>query len=176
MRFGRQDAVRAVRASSNDTVQPTKPRSFPIEDEDFRAHFDVDKRLVEWRWTTGPPVLTNQVGCYEGTLREEVRPKFEKKVERWIDERILILWSGKVEGVLPLIAIVQLTKNKLRPVLDFRELNKYVACHTKDGIDICEEVMRVAENGESHKNRGLKVGLPSNSRGREIVAVSIGQV
>ena len=27
-------------------------------------------------------------------------------------------------------------------MLDFRELNKYMACHTKDGIDICEEVMR----------------------------------
>ena len=45
-------------------------------------------------------------------------------------------------GVLPLMAVVQPTKNKVRPVLDFRELNKYVACHTKDGIDICEEVMR----------------------------------
>ena len=39
------------------------------------------------------------------------------------------------------MAVVQPTKNKVRPVLDFRELNKYVACHTKDGIDICEEVM-----------------------------------
>ena len=87
-------------------------------------------------------MLTNQVGCYEGTLREEVRPKFEKEVERWIDERILIPWSGKVEGVLPLMAVVQPTKNKVRPVLDFRELNKYMACHTKDGIDICEEIMR----------------------------------
>ena len=86
-------------------------------------------------------MLTNQVGCYEGTLREEVRMKFEKEVEGWIVERILIPWSGKVEGVLPLMAVVQPTKNKVRPVLDFQALNKYVACHTKDGIDICEEVM-----------------------------------
>ena len=47
VRFGRQDA-RVVRASNNDTVQPTKPRPFQIEDEDFRAHFDSDKWLVEW--------------------------------------------------------------------------------------------------------------------------------
>ena len=119
-------------------------------------------------------MLTNQVGCYEGTLREEVRPKFEKEVERWIDERILIPWTGKVEEVLPLIAVVQPTKNKIRLVWDFRTLNKYVACYTKDGIDICEEV--VEENGESHENHRLKVGLPSNSHGQEIVAVSIGQV
>ena len=59
VRFERQDAARVVRASSNDTVQPTKPKPFQIEDEDFRAHFDSDKWLEEWRWTTGPPVLTN---------------------------------------------------------------------------------------------------------------------
>ena len=40
------------------------------------------------------------------------------------------------------MVVVQPTKNKVRLVLDFRELNKYVACHTKDGINICEEVMR----------------------------------
>ena len=140
--FGRQDAARVVRVSSKDTVQPTKPGPIQIEDKDFRTHFDGNKWLVEWRWTAGLAVLTNQVGCYEGTLREEVRPKFEKKVERWIDERILIPWSGKVEGVLLPMAVVQPTKNKVRLVLDFRELNKYMACHTKDRIDICEEVMR----------------------------------
>ena len=117
--FGRQDAARVVRASSNDTGQPTKPKLFQVEDEDFLAHFDSAKWLVEWRWTAGPPVLTNQVGCYEGTLREEVRSKFEKEVERWIDERILIPWSGKVERVPPFMAVVQPTKNKVRPVLDF---------------------------------------------------------
>ena len=37
-----------VRASSNDNVQPTKPRPFQIEDEDFQAYFDIDKWLVEW--------------------------------------------------------------------------------------------------------------------------------
>ena len=87
-------------------------------------------------------MLTNQVGCYEGTLRKKVRLKLKEEVERWIDERILIPWTGKAEGVLPLMAVVQPTKNKVRLVLDFRELNKYMACHTKDEIDICEEVMR----------------------------------
>ena len=66
--------------------------------------------------------------------------KFKKEVERWIDEGILIPWSGKVEGILPLMAVVQPTKKKVRPVLDFRESNKYVACHTRDKIDVCEEV------------------------------------
>ena len=87
-------------------------------------------------------MLMNQIGCYESMLREEIRAEFEKEAERWIDKGILILWSGKVEGILPLMAVVQPTKKKVRPVLDFRELNKYVVCHTGDGINVCEEVMR----------------------------------
>ena len=81
-------------------------------------------------------MLTNQIGCYKSTLRGEIREEFEKEVERWIDEKILIPWSGKVEGILPLLPVVHPTKKKVRPVLDSRKLNKYVACHTKDGSDV----------------------------------------
>lgn len=84
----------------------------------------------------------NWVSCYKSTLKGAAEPQFEKEVERWIDEGILMPWSGKVEGILPLMAVVQPIKKKVRPVLDFRELNKFVACHTKDGIDVCEEVVR----------------------------------
>ena len=40
------------------------------------------------------------------------------------------------------MAVVQPTKKKVRPVLYFWELNKYVVCHTRDGIDVCKEVIR----------------------------------
>ena len=44
---------------------------------------------------------------------------------------------------MPLMAVVQPTKNKVRPVLDYRELNEYVACHTGDNMtDVCNEVLR----------------------------------
>ena len=129
-------------ANSNDTIQLTKPTPCQIEDEDFQAHFDGDKWTVEWQWTTRLLVLTNWICCYESTLRGEIRAEFEKEVERWIDKGILILWPGKVEGILPLLAVVHPTKKKVGPMLDFRELNKYVACHTRDGIDVCEEFMR----------------------------------
>ena len=97
-----------------------------------------------WWWQVdsrvGPPMLANQIGCYESTLRGEIKVEFEKEVERWIDEGVLI--PGKVEGILPLMAVVQPTKNKVWQVLDFQELNKYMTCHTRDGIDVCEEVMK----------------------------------
>ena len=41
------------------------------------------------------------------------------------------------------MAVIQPTKNKVRPVLDFRELNEYVKCHTGDDVaDVCGEVLR----------------------------------
>ena len=88
------------------------------------------------------PVLTNWIGCYESMLRGEIRAEFKKEVGSWIDEAILIPWSGKVEGILPLMAVVQPTKKKVRSALNFQEFNKYIACHTRVGIDVCEEVMR----------------------------------
>ena len=40
-----------------------------------------------------------------------------------------------------MMAVVQDTKGKVRPVLDFRELNIYVQSHTGDN-DICDETLR----------------------------------
>ena len=45
--------------------------------------------------------------------------------------------------MLPLMAVFQATKKKVRPVLDYRELNRFMACHTgSDIIDVCDEKMR----------------------------------
>ena len=65
-------------------------------------------------------------------------------MERWIDEGILLPWEGEEDGgILPLMAVEQPTKNKVRPVLDYRELNAYVECHTGDDVaDVCCETLR----------------------------------
>ena len=45
-------------------------------------------------------------------------------------------WGERVEsGILPLMVVEQQTKGKVRPVLDFRELNESVECHTGDNVD-----------------------------------------
>ena len=45
--------------------------------------------------------------------------------------------------MLPLMAVFQATKKKVRPVLDYRELNHFVACHAgSDIIDMCDEKMK----------------------------------
>ena len=46
-------------------------------------------------------------------------------------------------GITPLMAVSQPTKNKVRPVLDYRELNNFVSSHTGDDTtDVCGDVLR----------------------------------
>ncbi len=85
-------------------------------------------------------MLKNRVSCYERSLESRVRKCFEEEIEDWIKEGILVPWEEEVQsGIIPL---VQPTKNKVRPVLDFREAGGYVECHTGDGVpDVCGETL-----------------------------------
>ena len=115
-----------------------------IEDIDFEAYFDGTGWTVRYFWNElGEPKLKKMIGQYDKQMGDEQRRSYEAEVERWIDEGILVPWSGEVEGLLPLMAVEQPTKHKVRPVLDYRELNEYVSCHTGDEVtDICNEKMR----------------------------------
>lgn len=116
-----------------------------IEDPDFHATFDGQKWIVKWFWKNNEPVtLTNKVSCYDKKLEGQTKEEFEKEVDRWIAEGILVPWKNEVKaGIIPLMAVKQPTKNKVRPVLDFRELNVNVECHTGDDVtDICSETLR----------------------------------
>ena len=114
-----------------------------IEDKDFEANFDGEKWMVKWKWKGEPPVLQNRVKFYKNSLKSEKNSEFEEEVERWIVDSILVPWKGEGKGVLPLMAVFQATKKKVRLVLNCRELNRFVACHTgSDIIDVCDEKMR----------------------------------
>ena len=94
-------------------------------------------------------------------------------MERWIDEGILIPWRGEVKGVIPLMAVEKPTKNKIRPVLDFRELNESVKCHTGDHMtDVCSEKLR--EWRQLEGDGGSESSLSSDKSGRRVVAVPVG--
>ena len=115
-----------------------------VEDEDFHAVFDGKEWTVEWFWKNDKPVLKNKVTCYNSTLTGDTKPGYDEEVKRWIREGILLPWEKDVtEGIIPMMAVEQPTKSKIRPVLDFRELNAYVKCHTGDEItDVCDEKIR----------------------------------
>ena len=133
-----------IAAAMTECVEETKLLQ-TIDDKDFTAQFEDGKWTVKWKWNNGKePTLSGTVDCYEKSLHEETKREFDKEIRRWIDEGILVPWKEKVErGILPLIAVEQPTKNKVRPVLDYRELNQFIECHTGDEIaDVCSDRLR----------------------------------
>ena len=107
-----------------------------IEDKDFRAKFDGEAWTVTYLFKEDQgPILTNKVSCYKRDLSGRKKEEFEREVDRWVEEGILMPWGERVEsGILLLMAVEQQTKGKVRPVLDFRELNESEECHTGDNV------------------------------------------
>ncbi|XP_068224554.1 uncharacterized protein [Palaemon carinicauda] len=147
-----------------------------IEDPDFHARFDGQKWTVRWFWENNETVtLKNKVSYYDKKLDGWKKEEFEKEVDRWIAKGILVPWKEKVDvGIIPLMAVEQPTKNKVRPVLDFRELNVNVKCHTGDDVtDVCtsaDEVIR-------HLNTfGLITKLPESLNGGAALGLQLQRV
>ena len=112
-----------------------------LEDMDFKARFDGQKWVVSWKWRDKEPKLTNAVPCY--SVGTDVRQEWEVEVESWITEGILtpVPDGAEVSGVIPLMAVSQPNKGKVRPVMDFREVNQFVSSHSGD-CDVCDETLR----------------------------------
>jgi transposase InsO family protein/ribonuclease HI len=87
-------------------------------------------------------VLRNTIACYFSTIKPEKRIEFDTEVERWITNGWLKSSKATTKHVIPLMAVVQENKQKVRPVLDFRELNEFVACHTGSEVAVCDETLR----------------------------------
>ena len=112
-----------------------------LDDIDFSAQFVGDRWVVKWKWSAEAPRLHNKLAEYR--MREELRVEFDEEVKLWIQEGILVpVPEGiVVESVIPLLAVDQKNKGKVRPVLDFKNLNRYVSSHT-GGSSVCEDMIR----------------------------------
>lgn len=135
----------AVQRDFNRRSRMSPEAHVQIKDSDFEAWFDGKRWTVRYFWKTGtPPTLTNNIAQYDTGLNEEEKQEFDKEVDRWIDEGILVPWTGEVNGIIPLMGVVQETKKKIRPVMDFGcELNNCVESHTGgEVLDVCNERLR----------------------------------
>lgn len=118
-----------------------------IEERDFCAEYDPSGRFwtVTWKWAGGaePGALKNDVGEY--AVPSDVRHEYERELSKWIDDGWLVPYDeaelGQPKGLIPLMAVVQQNKSKVRPVLDFRELNEFIDTYTADA-DVCPEKLR----------------------------------
>ena len=129
-----------------------------IDERDFRAVYDPSKGFwtVQWKWAGGvePGVLTNDVGEY--AVPGDVRDEYEGELRKWIDDGWLIPYDdaelGEPKGLIPLMAVVQQNKSKVRPVLDFRELNGFIDAYTAEA-DVCSHKLR------EWRKQGVNVSL-----------------
>ncbi|KAF0314327.1 hypothetical protein FJT64_015207 [Amphibalanus amphitrite] len=118
-----------------------------VDAPDFRVCFDSAERrwTVAWKWRDGegPECLTNTVAQY--TVPSAARREYDAELDAWIAQGWLVPYDedrhGAAKGLVPLMAVQQSNKAKVRPVMDYRELNGFVSAHTADA-DVCADQLR----------------------------------
>ena len=112
-----------------------------VDDVDFDVQFVDRKWTVKWKWKLdSAPQLSNHIAQYK--VKDSAAPQYEKEVKDWIARGWLQKFDGDHDGIVPLMAVVQPNKGKVRPVLDFRELNQYVSSHTAES-EVCSSKLRL---------------------------------
>ena len=141
----RINSNRNVRFQSNEIgASAVTPEQEIVRGKGFEASFDPASKKwnVKWDWLSEPR-LKNRVAEYK--MKESVRGKYAEEIRDWISKGWLVPYSeeelGEAKGLIPLMAVVQSNKNKVRPCLDFREVNDFVEVFTGEA-DVCADKLR----------------------------------
>ena len=111
------------------------------------------KWVLSWTWKAGQPP-TNPIGAGigeygRGNMSPEQEALFESEVTSWIENGWLVphdpVKHGEPAAVLPLMAVAQEHKptTPVRPVLDYRELNKLIKSFPGADAPACVEKLRL---------------------------------
>ncbi|KFD47469.1 hypothetical protein M513_11630 [Trichuris suis] len=142
------DDQRRVQLGSRSSVACTAiDVDLKLDERDFAVSYSADTRswTAVWKWSEGaePGVLRNTAEEYH--LADGARAPYKEELETWIRNGWLVPYDeskyGAAKGLVPLTAVVQRNKSKVRPVMDFRELNDYIETHTADS-DVCAQKLR----------------------------------
>ena len=108
------------------------------------AAISIDDRsnkewTVSWKWENGhsPSELSNSVQEY--AVPCHARDAYENEILEWWQNGWLLPYSeelGPPKGLIPLMAFVQEQKQKVHPVLDYRELIGFVDAFTANA-EVC---------------------------------------
>ena len=118
-----------------------------LEQPDFRAEFDQHTKswTVSWKWSSDqqPEKLYNRVPEY--LIPARASSEYDKELQNRIDNEWLVPYPedklGSPKGLISLMAVIQQNKQKVRPVLDYRELNDHMDPFMAR-VDICTEKLR----------------------------------
>uniref|UniRef100_A0A5S6Q2J5 Uncharacterized protein n=1 Tax=Trichuris muris TaxID=70415 RepID=A0A5S6Q2J5_TRIMR len=86
-----------------------------LAEPDFSVAFDLTDSTwtTTWKWRDGP---------------------YEAELSRWVEKGWLVPYReeeyGPAKGLILLMAVIQRSKENVRPVMDFRELNAHVEAYT----------------------------------------------
>ena len=105
------------------------------------ARFDGQCWTVRWKWSGSEPASRNRLAKYK--VDKDLQKDFDREMNVWIQEGILspVPSDVVVTLVVPLMAVEQTNKGKVRPVLDSRQLNEFVSSHP-GGSAVCDETVR----------------------------------
>jgi hypothetical protein len=126
------------------TVEAAHP-PIEVDDADFVAKFDGKSWSIRWKWKENvEPANVRSPPNYK--VSGEHQEAFDKELETWIDEGILVRHDvslhGNVKAFIPMMAVWQPRKNKVRPVLDYRFINDSLESHTGSCTSACDESLR----------------------------------
>ena len=137
MRFGKEDLVSCVAGAA----------VIGADEQDFSATYDAatNSWTAKWKWSQDGEPGTHRNKVEEYSVPSEARMMYEDELEKWIADGWLVPYEkeehGPVKGLILLMAVIQQNKGKVRPVLDFRELNTRVDAFTADA-DVCADKLR----------------------------------
>ena len=140
-------ATESAQPGAKECLATKSVTALSVDTPDFSAKFDPTERTwtVSWKWRDGnsPQYLKNSVPQYK--IASTARGKFDTELRSWIEKGWLLPYDAKSMGpplgLIPLMAVEQQSKAKVRPVLDYRELNQHVFAHTADA-DVCVDQLR----------------------------------
>uniref|UniRef100_A0A5S6QFW8 Uncharacterized protein n=1 Tax=Trichuris muris TaxID=70415 RepID=A0A5S6QFW8_TRIMR len=119
-----------------------------IDEKDFVVTYDSQTRAwtAAWKWANNvaPEVLWNTREQYLPAAAG-ARNEYDQELNIWIRNGWLAPYDekkfGPAKALIPLMAINQRSKDKVRPVLDFREINTHIDAFMAK-CDVCAHTLR----------------------------------
>ena len=107
-----------------------------IKKREHEAVFDGVDWTVKWIWKNGDDPKLSAIIIAHYAVPEDVKQEYEGELREWIKQGWLLEYDkytmGPPKSQLPLMTVVQRDKKKVRPVLDWRETNKFIEAFTRD--------------------------------------------
>ena len=129
-----------------------------VDEPDFSMTYNCTNKewTASWKWANdrSPSELSNSVQEY--AVPCHARDAYENEILQRQQNGWLLPYSeeelGPPKGLIPLMAVVQERKLKVRPVLDYRELNGFVDAFTANA-EVC------AQNLREWRRQGVNMSL-----------------